>query len=418
MGGGVAYGALQVVFSAPLARYHAWHASTGDYVQGARGVSWFSVEPLESGDFATFVFDDDDTAPAVEHIVIGDEEGRACDVEVVFVFAEDGEALFVASFADDGASAVVRVAAHTALDDVAVAWTFPGVSYTAEARGTCSLAGDGVACGAADGEVAALVFHDEPPATLEGLSLRDSSTTPALNVRYVTRWTQRAERPTATPTVSLSPSARPPTSEPTSAPSASPTPKPTPTPSPRPTPRPTPGPTPVPGNPTAAPVFAPTPKPTPAPSSEPTTRLTPRLSRRRRRQCLRSCQRRGRRYSPARLPARLPAGLPEGRAPGRRRVARPRAKLARPAAPRCAGRRLRPAAPGRAGRPGAAPRFAAAPTELAHALVGPLRFQVPPEAAPSLKFDLALPLPSRLPSQPTDPSGLITSVSFFRETMF
>merc|ERR1719262_839584 len=61
MGGGVAYGALQVVYSAPLARYHAWHAATGNYVQGARGVSWFSaVEPLESGDFATFVFDDDD----------------------------------------------------------------------------------------------------------------------------------------------------------------------------------------------------------------------------------------------------------------------------------------------------------------------------------------------------------------------
>ena len=36
MGGGVAYGALQVVYSAPLARYHAWHASTGNYVQGAR----------------------------------------------------------------------------------------------------------------------------------------------------------------------------------------------------------------------------------------------------------------------------------------------------------------------------------------------------------------------------------------------
>merc|ERR1711903_209534 len=65
MGGGIAYGALQVVFSAPLARYHAWHAATGNYVQGARGVSWFSaVEPLESGDFATFVFDDDDEAAA------------------------------------------------------------------------------------------------------------------------------------------------------------------------------------------------------------------------------------------------------------------------------------------------------------------------------------------------------------------
>ena len=112
MGGGVAYGALQVVYSAPLARYHAWHAATGEYVQGARGVSWFSAEePLESGDFATFVFDDDD-ALTVEQIVIGDAEGRACDVAVVFAFAEDGEALFVASFADDGASAVVRVAAH------------------------------------------------------------------------------------------------------------------------------------------------------------------------------------------------------------------------------------------------------------------------------------------------------------------
>ena len=46
MGGGVAYGALQVVYSAPLARYHAWHAATGNYVQGARGVSWFSATPL------------------------------------------------------------------------------------------------------------------------------------------------------------------------------------------------------------------------------------------------------------------------------------------------------------------------------------------------------------------------------------
>ena len=70
MGGGVAYGALQIVFSAPLARYHAWHAATGNYVQGARGVSWFSaVEPLESGDFATFVFDDDN-ALTVEQIAV------------------------------------------------------------------------------------------------------------------------------------------------------------------------------------------------------------------------------------------------------------------------------------------------------------------------------------------------------------
>ena len=115
----------------------------------------------------------------------------------------------------------MRVAAHVALEDVAVAWTFSGVSYTAEARGSsCALAGDGVTCGAADGELAALVFHGDPPATLEGLSLRDGATTPALNVRYATRWTQRAARPTAAPTVSLSPSARPTTSAPPGPPPA------------------------------------------------------------------------------------------------------------------------------------------------------------------------------------------------------
>ena len=121
--------------------------------------------------------------------------GNALDVEVVYAWPRTAdEVYFVATLAEDGTSAAVRLRAGVAVDAVSVAWFFSGANYTVTPRGTCALAARGVSCGAAaDGEILAVITFTAAITTLEGFVFDETAeTTPSLVPRYVARWCEAA----------------------------------------------------------------------------------------------------------------------------------------------------------------------------------------------------------------------------------
>ena len=159
MGGGVAYGcpaALRssAVYSAPLdpPLIDATTTSTAPRPGRAGRVVVLCRGAARSGDFATFVFDDDDRRDGAANRDRRRRGARLRRRGRLRLCGGRRAKLFVASFADDGAFDVVRVAWPTvARDDCGRGVDLPRASATRRCCGSCALASDGVTCGAADG---------------------------------------------------------------------------------------------------------------------------------------------------------------------------------------------------------------------------------------------------------------------------